>query len=173
MWEKLNREERIELIRQGIAKGMSTGKIAVWIGGCTRNAIIGLAGRNKIKLAHSDPRQETKLIERRRQRREKATLALITVSQIEEAVDLTAPSTRRAPVPPRLRPMPVSLPVITAPVPRLLQLTELNGHTCKWPVGDPQIEGFGFCGNDKGLEGSYCQFHTKLASRPLPARRLR
>lgn len=52
-WNKLDRDERIAVIRVGVAKKMSAGDIAAEIDGCTRNMIIGLAHRADIQLVGS------------------------------------------------------------------------------------------------------------------------
>jgi GcrA cell cycle regulator len=45
------------------------------------------------------------------------------------------------------------------PVPMMLALEDLGWNQCRWPFGDPQQAGFGFCGHAK-LEGSpYCAWH--------------
>jgi hypothetical protein len=45
------------------------------------------------------------------------------------------------------------------PVPMMLALEDLRFNQCRWPFGDPQQAGFGFCGHTK-LQGSpYCAWH--------------
>lgn len=45
------------------------------------------------------------------------------------------------------------------PAPMMLALEDLRFNQCRWPFGDPQQAGFGFCGHVK-LEGSpYCAWH--------------
>lgn len=45
------------------------------------------------------------------------------------------------------------------PAPMMLALEDLRFNQCRWPFGDPQQPGFGFCGHVK-LEGSpYCAWH--------------
>lgn len=41
-------------------------------------------------------------------------------------------------------------------------LLTLGPHMCKWPIGDPQKDGFSFCGRRRG-EGPYCAEHHKRA----------
>jgi hypothetical protein len=50
-WNKLDREERMQAIRDGVARKLSTTQIAAEMDNCTRNAVIGLAHRTKIPLA--------------------------------------------------------------------------------------------------------------------------
>ena len=43
----------------------------------------------------------------------------------------------------------------------LLDIMHLNEHTCRWPIGDPVLPNFGFCGAYKDdVTTSYCLKHT-------------
>jgi GcrA cell cycle regulator len=45
-------------------------------------------------------------------------------------------------------------------------LSELQQWHCRWPIGDPTAEDFGFCGN-KPVDGlPYCPAHARMAYRP-------
>lgn len=44
-----------------------------------------------------------------------------------------------------------------------LSLTELDNHTCRWPVGDPKDAGFHFCGKKVRLGQTYCEEHSAIA----------
>ncbi len=70
----------------------------------------------------------------------------------------------------------VAAQIIVAPIPpatapglsSLLSIAELRETTCRFPIGDPREEGFGFCGADSPIGGSpYCDFHHRLAYVPL------
>lgn len=37
---------------------------------------------------------------------------------------------------------------------------------CRWPIGDPQVAGFHFCGKRKPVGQPYCEFHARRASTP-------
>lgn len=57
----------------------------------------------------------------------------------------------------------------------LIDLMELTERTCRWPVGDPGEESFGFCGQpsgskSNGQKSSYCEEHQNLSVRPLITR---
>lgn len=50
-------------------------------------------------------------------------------------------------------------------------LASLTGHTCRWPIGDPKQDGFGFCGRHKpDLEQPYCNTHSAIAYRAFVLR---
>lgn len=49
-WAKMDREERIAAIRDGVARGLSSRQIADELEGCSKNAVIGLSDRAGITL---------------------------------------------------------------------------------------------------------------------------
>ena len=44
-----------------------------------------------------------------------------------------------------------------------LSLTELDNHTCRWPIGDPKDENFHFCGKKVRIGQTYCEEHAAMA----------
>lgn len=48
-----------------------------------------------------------------------------------------------------------------------VDLVDLKEGQCRWPIGDPQEEGFHFCGKDKCETGPYCEYHAQIAFQPL------
>jgi len=69
---------------------------------------------------------------------------------------------------PALRPVERAVPEESGPVVGLLDLKE---HSCRWPIGDPDQPGFGFCGCQKAEEGPYCERHAAMAFQPAARRR--
>ena len=43
------------------------------------------------------------------------------------------------------------------------KLTDLDNHTCRWPLGDPKDENFHFCGRKVRTGQTYCEEHAALA----------
>ena len=43
------------------------------------------------------------------------------------------------------------------------KLTDLDNHTCRWPIGDPKDENFHFCGRKVRMGQTYCEEHAALA----------
>lgn len=48
-------------------------------------------------------------------------------------------------------------------------LEELDFRSCRWPLGDPRLENFRYCGDRRELGVSYCAGHMRLAYRVQPA----
>ena len=47
--------------------------------------------------------------------------------------------------------------------PTLLVMTD---RMCKWPIGDPKMKGFHFCGRVVDLSTTYCPEHRAVAYQP-------
>ena len=44
-----------------------------------------------------------------------------------------------------------------------ISLTELDNHTCRWPLGDPKDADFHFCGHKVKTGQTYCEEHSAIA----------
>lgn len=44
-----------------------------------------------------------------------------------------------------------------------IKLSELNSHTCRWPIGDPKDDHFCFCGKKVRAGQTYCDEHAAIA----------
>jgi GcrA cell cycle regulator len=44
-----------------------------------------------------------------------------------------------------------------------ISLVDLGANACRWPIGDPREENFGFCGDRKMMGLPYCSEHAKVA----------
>lgn len=44
-------------------------------------------------------------------------------------------------------------------------IKELEGHHCKWPLGDPKQPDFRYCGCQRNDKSPYCAEHTRTAGR--------
>lgn len=44
-----------------------------------------------------------------------------------------------------------------------IDLIDLGARQCRWPIGDPREEGFGFCGCESLAGLPYCSEHAKVA----------
>lgn len=51
-------------------------------------------------------------------------------------------------------------------------LAALQPGQCRWPIGDPQLPDFHFCGAPKTGANSYCVEHAALANTPGRPRQL-
>lgn len=60
---------------------------------------------------------------------------------------------------------------VAVPVDQRKALVDLERDDCRWPIGHPDKDGFGFCGKTSAMGLSYCEAHARRAYRsPDPAR---
>jgi len=57
--------------------------------------------------------------------------------------------------------------------PKITCITDLKENTCRWPIGDPQKEGFGYCGELPAQNQPYCPHHHSIAHESLSTRNKR
>lgn len=153
-------EPRTETLKRLWLDGLSASQVATILGGgATRNAVLGKLHRLGIM------RRDTPSKPQCNPRRERLTDA--------RAPRVTRPvATRPAASPKAHRPR-VEGAITRARTERAyvekhvpsVGLTGLSSHTCKWPIGDPRAEGFGFCGC-RVETAPYCSDHALAAYRP-------
>ena len=148
-------DERVELLKKLWQDGLSASQIAKQLGGVTRNAVIGKVHRLGLsgRATPSKP-------------------ARTTFKAPRPARPVAAPSApRRIAEPMSLHPQQAPTPVrYVDEAPGTATVLTLGAHMCKWPIGDPSLDSFTFCGRRSG-EGPYCQEHSQVAYQPAQARK--
>jgi GcrA cell cycle regulator len=142
--------ERVEELRRLWGQGQTASRIAELLGGITRNAVIGKAHRlglcgrpSPIRREEGAPRRE----------------APARISPPPIAVGRSALDNGPALPPVAEPPPPPPLPTASAGQPK----TAHGGRSCSWPVGDPKLPGFHFCGDEAVAGRPYCASHCALA----------
>lgn len=139
-------EERVAELKRLWLEGQSASQVARQLGGVSRNAVIGKVHR--MGLAGRDPPASPRALGGLSPGRGKSNVA----------ANIARRRTARAVQPVQPRAPRVEL----TPTATLLTLTP-NG--CRWPIGDPQEPGFGFCGRLRADQVSYCRQHAQAAVR--------
>jgi GcrA cell cycle regulator len=145
-------DERVETLKKLWLDGLSASQIAKQLGAVTRNAVIGKVHRLGLS-------------------------GRATPSQPQRPVFKAPRAARPAPVAPPRRPAEAEVVVVVAPEPAPVPVVAaeeagsatvltLGAHMCKWPIGDPSTDGFGFCGRRSEREGPYCSEHARVAYQP-------
>lgn len=171
-------EERIERLKTLWADGLSASQIAARLGGITRNAVIGkvhrlgLAGR-----ATTSRRYAPRL---RRRTAPDARKRVVVTALLPTSPRTTLRACGNLALKPALahsEANPETQAVVPSPVEELnmpaamrVGLLDLTDSMCRWPIGAPQDEHFHFCGYQKGVSGSYCEHHTRIAHQPYTRR---
>lgn len=129
-------DERVALLKKLWGEGKTAAEIAKELGGVTRNAVIGKAHRLKLSNRVSPIQQNNK-----------KPVPANTSKPVEKK-----PEKKEA----------HRVSGIDAGKPRVA-LTDLGARQCRWPVGDPREESFGFCGDHIHPGLPYCREHAQVA----------
>lgn len=136
-------DERITALTSLWRDGYSASQVARLLGGVSRSAVIGKIHR--LGIAGRDAPSRPRAVSAR------PAVANRTTSHGGTRRVGDAP-TRRTPSQPE--------PFDVAPTATLISLSD---HGCRWPIGDPGEDGFGFCGRLRAGRGAYCQGHGPLS----------
>jgi len=142
-------EERTATLKKLWLEGLSASQVARQLGGVSRSAPIGKVHRLGITVRETPVRQRTTVrspsrIVVRRPTRE-TTAAPHVAPRFERTEEDLLPTSG---------------------------ILELGTHSCRWPIGNPEGDDFGFCGRPKQTaRGSYCEQHAAGAFRRLGSSR--
>jgi GcrA cell cycle regulator len=129
------------ILRQLWLDGRSCSQISVAIGcGITRNAVIGKIYRLGLRDG-ADQRSKPHRGPRR-------------------------PRSVPPPAPPPSAQPPPPMTILPAFECVRVELADLNPFMCKWPLGDPMMPEFRYCGCITSEKQSYCARHSRLAFQP-------
>lgn len=158
-------KDNLALLREMLEVQGMTGAEAGARFGKSKNAILGVADRQGIKLRGRSYQQTRRVAERPRTkpgpRPGQQNPRQITRSNLPA----------RAATPPRDSPhhvehvQPEALKRFNDAIPphQRKQLWELEAGQCCWPVGTPGRPGFFFCGGRTELKSRYCSIHARAA----------
>ncbi|HET7888651.1 MAG TPA: GcrA family cell cycle regulator [Bradyrhizobium sp.] len=137
--------ERVELLKNHFAAGLSCSQIASEIG-VSRNAVIG-------KLSRLNLTRDKKPMVRRENAKSARSRS---VPRLQYRI---------------LRKLFAETPAAEESEPMILSeqhcsLFELSEQKCRWPINSPGEEGFCFCGNQPLNGLPYCAGHSRLAYQP-------
>jgi GcrA cell cycle regulator len=167
-------DERVELLKKLWAEGLSASQIAGRLGGVTRNAVIGKVHR--LGLSGRATTSRMKMI----RPRNRAVVPGGTNALQKRPVNNNANKQRfaqsgnpavRALYSPEIEPFIPSAEELDIPMAERKTIQTLSECSCRWPIGDPQLAEFHFCGKNKVPGLPYCEFHARRAFQPPQARR--
>ena len=140
-------DERIEALTKMWREGLSASQVARQLGGVSRSAVIGKVHR--LGIAGRDAPSRPHALGGRPASRTRATAGGI----------------RRAAAPARPATASPTAPRVAFEVAPTASIHTLSEHGCRWPIGEPDQDGFGFCGRIRTSSGSYCAGHSPMATR--------
>ena len=138
--------ERTDKLKTLWNKGISASLIAGQLGGISRNAVLGKAFRLKLPMRVAVVRKAWPAPQRRRE----MALLMPKGKPKSKLAELLA------------EPLP---PPDVSDVARV-SLADLERHHCRFPVGDPKLSDFGFCGCRPFPGSVYCEAHARRAYTP-------
>ncbi|HEY8571773.1 GcrA family cell cycle regulator [Phenylobacterium sp.] len=146
-------DERVELLKKLWQDGLSASQIAKQLGGVTRNAVIGKVHRLGLS-GRATPSKPARTVFKAPRPARPVTAAPSAPRRIAEPVMHAQPTPVR----------------YVEEAPGMATVLTLGAHMCKWPIGDPALESFTFCGRRSG-EGPYCHEHSQVAYQPPSAKK--
>jgi GcrA cell cycle regulator len=160
-------DERVEQLKKLWSEGLSASQIASRLGGVTRNAVIG-----KVHRLGLSGRATTSRMKSHRPRPRPGNGAVVGNKRM-------MPKGNRFPAPPnsplqqiyQAEPFQPSAEELDIPMAERKSIQTLLECHCRWPIGDPQMADFHFCGKQKVAGLPYCEFHARRAFQPPQARR--
>jgi GcrA cell cycle regulator len=153
-------DERIELLKKLWQDGLSASQIAKQLGGVTRNAVIGKVHRLGLSGRAQPSHPQRTVFKAPRPARP------TTSAPPRPARDSKAP--RRVCDPVAVNPNPAPVRYVDEAPGTATTLT-LGAHMCKWPIGDPSLDTFTYCGRD--ADGPYCWEHANVAYQPVQSKK--
>lgn len=136
------REEELKRLH---AEGYSSSQIAAVFGASiTRNSVIGKLNRMGVEA----PSDIKKIIRQRRQTQQRLPRLIAELALRDATL-----ASKAAPVPSLMNGH-------AEPVPKHLNLLDLNGHTCRYPLGESLP--YTFCGHPPEHDQPYCPHHCTI-----------
>ena len=154
-------DERVELLKKLWAEGLSASQIASRLGGVTRNAVIGKVHRLGLSGRATTTRMKT--------HRPRVRMASAKRAAKPPRFAAIGNPALRALYQPDAEPYVSPVEELEIPLAERKTIQTLVECSCRWPIGRPGTEGFGFCGSAPVDGLPYCAGHAQLAY--LPARR--
>ena len=159
-------DERVELLKKLWSEGLSASQIAGRIGGVTRNAVIG-----KVHRLGLSGRATTSRMKTHRPRQRMANAKQRPAAAAKPRFAQVGNPALRALYQPEAEPYTPMAEEIVIPLAERKSIQTLVECSCRWPIGDPQMADFHFCGKNKVPGLPYCEFHARRAFQPPQARR--
>ena len=141
-------DEMIEQLTQLWMSGLTTNEIAKELG-LSKNSVVGKVHRMNLNSRPSPIKKKEE--------------AQVEQSAVQEPKQVkspkkTTPSLEHKPAKIAVSPIDTKTHSDTC-----VKLSDLNSHTCRWPIGDPKDENFCFCGKKVRAGQTYCDEHAAIA----------
>ena len=163
-------DERVELLKKLWSDGLSASQIAGRLGGVTRNAVIGkvhrlgLSGRaTTSRMKSHRPRTRPQVANNAQGANNKRLIKPRFATVGNPALRNLYMGDNEPYTPPAEE--------LEIPLKERKYIQTLSETCCRWPIGDPQLSDFHFCGKKKVAGLPYCEVHARRAFQPPQPRR--
>ena len=154
-------DDRVDLLKKLWSEGLSASQIAGRLGSVTRNAVIG-----KVHRLGLSGRATTSRMKTHRPRVRMANPKRAVKPRFAAAGN---PAVRALYNDADAYVLPAEELII--PLAERKTIQTLTECSCRWPIGDPQLAEFHFCGKTKVPGLPYCEVHARRAFQPAVPRR--
>lgn len=140
--------EMVEGLKKMWKQGLTTNEIAKNLG-VSKNSIVGKVHRLNLTARPSPIKKKE----------EESEEQIAVVKETPQSQVETKTVKKISPAPAEAKPAAEK----TAGSSACLRLTELDNHSCRWPIGDPRDDNFCFCGKKVRGGQTYCEEHSAMA----------
>lgn len=161
-------EERVAELKKLWAEGHSASQIAKRLGSVTRNAVIGKVHRLGLSGRATPSRPVKRPPRLARPKPQQAPRQASAASR--SATPLAA---RPEPSQPQIAEQESRIEPQRLPNGDMVTVLTVKDSMCKWPIGDPADNNFGFCGHASAEGSPYCAEHARVAFQPAKKRERR
>lgn len=156
-------DEMVDQLREMWKQGLTTGEIGKRLG-VSKNSIVGKVHRLGLSGRPSPIKKKDETEAPAEKKEATENVAKTTKPKVEKAPAPKAPKVEKK----AEEKVEVEEKIeISAPAPHhhngKTSLTDLDNHTCRWPIGDPKDENFHFCGRKVRIGQTYCDEHANIA----------
>ncbi len=155
-------DDRVELLKKLWSEGLSASQIAGRLGSVTRNAVIGKVHRLGLSGRATTSRMKSHRPRARMAHQKRAAKPRFAQTG-NPAVRALYALDSEGYVPPAEE--------VIIPLAERKSIQTLTECSCRWPIGDPQLSDFHFCGRSKVVGLPYCETHARRAFQPAAPRR--
>lgn len=150
-------DDMIDKLTKLWQKGLTTNEIAKELG-VSKNSIVGKVHRLNLTSRPSPIKKKD----------DESEITATSAPVEPEVQEKPIKSSKKALKEPEIKEPSEALPKEpTSPVvqknKRGIKLSELDSHTCRWPIGDPKDDNFCFCGAKVRTGQTYCDEHAAIA----------
>jgi len=156
-------DERVDVLKKLWSDGLSASQIAGRLGGVTRNAVIGKVHRLGLAGRATTSRMKSHRPRVRSQAAKRLMKPRLSNNMGNPALRSLYLGDTEPYVPPAEE--------LVIPLNERKYIQTLTESCCRWPIGDPQLADFHFCGKKKIPGLPYCEVHARRAFQPPQARR--